>query len=123
MLARFQIRLPTRVLVLNEELMPEQFALAGMDVRIWPPYRCQVVEGILPGAVPRLLDPAVPPPISEIAVVNGVPAIEADAVQIDFRKEEFDRESMANDPPIELAVGLANSLEPRSAKPYPVPSP
>jgi hypothetical protein len=79
MLARFQVLMSTRILVPEDPLVLEEFTVAGMTVRTWPPYKCALDNETLgsmvaPGDVPRRLGPKIPQPVAPNTVMNGRPA-------------------------------------------------
>jgi hypothetical protein len=118
MIARFRVRLRSGLLVPTSVggLEPQTREMAGLMVRIFPPYKSQLtdadlgLESNLPLTeyVARLvpMDPPVPVPD---ATVGGESVVRADALPIDMWRElDFNRVSGTDDPPTELFFNIAN---------------
>ncbi|GIH05840.1 hypothetical protein Rhe02_39070 [Rhizocola hellebori] len=118
MIARFQTFLPFTLFLpvdLSEQVEPHEFTYAGTKVKLYVPYKSSAQPGDfdqrseLPVTeYPNKLqksDPQVPLPN---VTVDGTPAIDADALQIDFARDSFDRTPGVMDPPIELVLNIAN---------------
>jgi hypothetical protein len=88
-----------------------------MNIRMWPPYKCQVdpadisgTSAVVPSEIPRRLVARDPQPVSPSVTIDGEPSVATVALQIDFIRDEFDRRLATDDPPIDFAFSLANSL-------------
>jgi hypothetical protein len=119
MIARLQILLPYSFSVpVDQEFQPYGTEIEGYVARVYSPYRCQVDPSMLEpdSAVPmtdvgQLLGPADPQPRTTLILVEGAETTQANALQIDFIKDDFDRRrSVDSDPPVELAFRVANDL-------------
>jgi hypothetical protein len=117
MLARFRLLLPyTLSIRQGDSLTSEEFEQQGYRFRIYSPY--QASTNILALADPRTvpsdivygLRPAEPVFVDQGVIIDGLPTIPANAIQIDISKTEFERAQGSDDPPIETLFELVNSL-------------
>jgi hypothetical protein len=121
-IARFRILLPFAIAIpQNENLDPHEFDRGTYRIRVHSPYRTVLdphdVE--MRSNVPLLesidkLGPTANLPANDTVRVNGVQTYDANALQIDFIKDEFDRRrakaSNEGDPPPELGFDIANEF-------------
>src|SRR5712692_825085 len=131
MIARFRVLLPFRFSVRHgDELTPYEYLQGGYRVRVYPPRQSAVnpadLEVTRPVPVFTLIEQLAqdrPPDVTDAVTMNGAPTIQADLLQIDFLKAEFDRRKAilaalgnaddaqtAGDPPISLAFAAANNF-------------
>lgn len=122
MLARFQIATAFDMYIpisLYSQATPQILEIGGMEVAFHLPYPCHLTpnDRLLPsGAAIELSAKLDQIPLNEAVSdtsVNGEPAARCNALQIDFRKESFDRRRSsghsASDPSVPLAINLANN--------------
>jgi len=117
--ARLRILLPYKISVGDgpQVLAPHERNEGDYRVQVHPPYRScadrTLLEPDSPGAVANLvpqLEPADPQPATKLILLDGVATVQADALRIDFWKDEFDRSHGTDDPPTELCFEIANQL-------------
>ena len=129
MIARVRILLPFTLSVRQgDRLKPEEFAHGDYTVRIWPPCVAAVdlreTQPVSPVPIRNVLENLVPGE-NQVATtsirMDGVPTIQANLLQIDFTKPEFDRRRLTRpvvidefeqhgDPSMQLAFAVANSF-------------
>lgn len=118
MIARFQAWLPFMVAIRSgDELPPIERDLDRYRIRIHPPYKSQIYpEDLLLYSelpiqeLPRRLERETVPSVTQQLRYGGQPVVLADALQIDFLSEAFDRRHESDDPPSEMAFAVANEL-------------
>ncbi len=119
MIARFEVLIPFLIFVeadLQLHVAPEEVSVGDLTALVYPPHRSSLEVGDVSGEsqlpimdIPRRLDPADPQiPVSGVQIGSG-PAIVGDVLRIDFLRDQFNRMSGSNDPPVEMAFNLANS--------------
>src|SRR5215472_15060192 len=100
MLARFQVLLPYSIHVPVEDAgtPAERFQLGDLGVTVWRPYRSHISPADLGGPdaipvmqLPHRLDPIQPQPLDKEVEIAGTSTILANALQVDFKRESFDR--------------------------------
>jgi len=122
MIARFRVRLPFRFLVPEGVLFPDcDSTISGYRVVVRSPLQARrtppstettgpvpvvvIGEEIIPENPPRILDKV---------LIDGQKVIQADMIQLDFHKPDFNRQNLPGnpslDPPEELAFRIVNSL-------------
>lgn len=119
-IARFVVVLPYKLQV---ALTPYPygswtFEIQGMQVEVLSPMRSTVSYAELqsedgPLGVIDLMNRVGPdphPPTKTGLTVDGNPVTDADLLVITFRKESFDPEPPAEDPPVDLAFDIANEV-------------
>jgi hypothetical protein len=114
MVGRWRVLLPFQISVRSgDSLSPEEFTRDGYVIRIHKPYRSNVDYSDLRFESPaplhhvtEQLTPAEPQPLIDRVQIDGAPVVLADAVQIDFIREEFDRRIGADDPPMRLMLAV-----------------
>jgi len=119
MRARFQFLLPFDIHVRSDLYAVHHISEVSIgDLHIQPylPYRCRVsMQDLAPdGGTPvsglaERLDRLAPQPLSPEITIDGIPAVGANALQVDFVKESFDRTTGSDDPPKTLAFAVVNS--------------
>lgn len=118
LIARARILLPYSFsLPADHGLTTYEVEIEGYRARVYPPHRSQVDRSALepdsPKAITdlaRQLHPADPQPHTAVIVVDGSETVQADVLQIDFFRDEFDRRHGTYDPPPEVAFRMANDL-------------
>jgi hypothetical protein len=121
MIARFRVLLPYAISVRQGDVLPPfELVLNEYRVRIYPPFRASVdprdAETMSPFPaveVARQLAPEEPQGATETIRMDGAPTVQANLLQIDFQKADFDRRPRPKpngDPPIQLAFAIANQL-------------
>ena len=124
MIARLRILLPFAIAMPEKENLPlHAFDRGPYHVRVHPPYRAILDphEAELRSTLSLLeiaenLSPSTNPPADEIVQVNGVPTYDANVLQIEFTKDEFDRSRRTNAasnqglPLAELGFEVANEF-------------
>lgn len=128
MIARLRVLLPFALSVPHgDELKPHEFSLGEYRVKVYPPCQAAInladTEAVSPVPVRDLLEqlrPAEPQDVFDSIRIDGVPTIQANLLQIDFLKADFDRRRLTasrpedfetiGDPPLRLAFWLANSI-------------
>jgi hypothetical protein len=118
MIAQIFILLPYRFAVPAGSALPAfDMTLDGQTARVFPPYRSQVDRSTLdvdsPNALTSIADqigPQVPPETTEQVLIDGSPTVLTDALCIEFRREDFDRRSEAEEPLVDIAFQMANDL-------------
>ena len=124
MIARFRFLLPYAFsMLMSSELTPFEFERGPYRIRIHPP--CQALldahDVSLTSSFPtrellNMIAPATPQRTTDAIKINGFPTIQANLLQIDFIKEDFDRRMFANgqesesDPPITFVVEVVNEF-------------
>jgi hypothetical protein len=119
MIARFQVLIPFPVYVeanLHRNVNPEEITVGTIKAFIHPPHHSLLRIGdasgeseILPGDVPKRLDPANPQPTAPNVSIGGSPAIVGDVLRIDLQAPEFDRSTEGIESIVNLAFAFANS--------------
>jgi hypothetical protein len=118
MIAQIFILLPyTFSIPADVQLVAFDITLEGRTGRIFPPYVSGVDRSVFDPASPTpltevggRLGPVDPQTPTELVLIDGHPTIQADAVSIRFRADEFDRRTDAEEPLVELAFRMANDL-------------
>ena len=121
MIARFRVRLPFSFLVPAKLTFPEiDTAMAGYRVVLRGPLQSRKpTSNETAAAVPVVvigeeIIPANPPRILDQVSIDGREAFQADLIQLDFHKADFNRQNAVRnsptDPPEELAFKIVNSL-------------
>jgi hypothetical protein len=118
MIARFEVLLPAGMVIAPEtEMEPFEREVDGYRIRVYPPYRSVLDHSALEFdsteplfEIPRLLDRVDPQPATGAVLVEGLQTVQVDVLRIDFVGREFDRRRGADDPPIELALRVADDL-------------
>src|SRR5262249_34919266 len=108
-------------------LKPYEFVLESYTVKVYPPLLAEIdhaavdpAAGMSLGEIFERLQPAAPQRPSAVFSIDDCPTIAANLIQIDFRKETFDRRAVQTesleefrrrgDPPPLLALQIANDL-------------
>lgn len=118
MLCRFRVLLPFELHVPAERVAgwePHGMELAGMGIKFFPPYRSCLRPGDinsdqslpLDQIVERLI-PMEPQPSHASIRMGDEHVVVCDVIQIEFRKESFDRTAQADDPSRDLAFSILN---------------
>jgi hypothetical protein len=118
MIARFEVVIPSGIAVAPEATFsPFEREVDGYTIRIYPPYRSRLDRSALEldSPVPLFeitsqLRPAEPHPATDSVLIEGLPTVLADVLRIDFVGREFDRHSDSDDPPVDLALRIANDF-------------
>jgi hypothetical protein len=126
MIARFNIFLPFALSTRpSDQLAPFQAECEGYRVTVHPPCTADLTQAELMadpppnfGEIVRRLQPADPRRVSSVVFLDDAPALQANLLQLDFHKEEFDRRFITDpaqkltggDPPPVLAFTFANGL-------------
>ena len=122
MIARFRVLLPYHFYIpVNESLNPRTFEHRGYTIVLSPPIQAVAKYADLDAVGPKAdqvmdgLIPAEPQVIEEFISVKGEQVFQANMLQIDFKKDAFDRDAKERnpkhfDPPLPLAFSIANSL-------------
>jgi len=122
MIARYRVLLPVTIAVGDRDrLSAHEYQAGAYSVRAYPPYQAKGLNqrGTAP-SVPELRDAVLPlenPPAVPRVTVDGAGATLANALQIDFGKDDFDRttnqgppEAHIHDPPSSFLLLTANRL-------------
>lgn len=128
MIARFRVLLPFAFSVRQgDDLKPCEFVLGDYRVRIHPPSQATIdpadTEAVSPVPLCNALEglrPLDPQNTTDSILMDGVPTIQANLLQIDFLKAEFDRRQLGapppeglealGDPPVRLVFSIANNF-------------
>ena len=125
MIARLRILLPFNFSVRQgDELPPHEFIYGEYRVRIYPPCQAAVdpadVETLSPVPLRDIIEQLRPADVQTATHsirMDDAPTIQANLLQIDFLKADFDRRRIlppdvlgAGDPPIRLVFELANGF-------------
>jgi len=122
MLARFRVLLPFVISVrYGDNLASYGFDRDGYHIRVFAPYKTALDPSHFDGATlaqsAEGLRPAAPQTPTDSIRMDSAATVQANALQIDFTKEAFDRAKREGqrqvteaDPPIPLAFSAANDL-------------
>lgn len=124
MLARLRILLPFKITIPEgENLQPQEYDVAPYRVVLHPPLQADIdIAAELADLTAPLLGldrgliPAAPPRATDAILLDGRRTIQANLLQVDFFKDQFDRRRSVgeagpgDDPPLVLGFELANSL-------------
>jgi hypothetical protein len=118
MIARLHILLPYAFSIRADQGFPTyDLEVEGETARVYPPYKAQVDRSALEvdsplelSALGAQLQPADPQPTTPFVLLDGSETVQADALQVDFIREVFERRRGTDDPPVELGFRVANDL-------------
>src|SRR2546425_7593231 len=124
MLARLRILLPFKITIPEgENLQPQEYDVAPYRVVLHPPLQADIdIAAELADLTAPLLGldrgliPAAPPRATDAILLDGRRTIQANLLQVDFFKDQFDRRRSVGeagpggDPPLVLGVEIANNL-------------
>jgi hypothetical protein len=122
MIARLYVPLPYTFWILQDTVLaPLESDWGDYQVIVYPLCQARVgldyTKGESPMSVLEVVEslrPSDTPIVTDCILVDGSPIIQANLLQIDFRKPDFDRrpptEPMGGDPPIELVLEIVNDF-------------
>lgn len=122
MIARVRLALPFYLTIPeNEELDAIEYEEQGYSIKVYPPYQANITQNELqftsPGSMQAILEKLSPvsPPVPMTSVkIGGKPAYQANALQLDFKKDTYDRakEHAQNnyDPAPDYILKVANNF-------------
>jgi len=110
-------------LLQDEQIAPYQFDFPPYRVTVHPPYQARIDPSFVDlassaafGTVADQLVSVDPPDASPAAAIDGKPIIQANVLQLDFHREEFNRAQEDNlnpsqgDPSVELMFSVLNRV-------------
>ena len=122
MIARLYVLLPYSFWIPHDTILaPLESDWGDYQVTVYPPRQARVglddTKGESPISLLEVVEhlrPSDSPIATDSILVDGSPIIQANLLQIDFRKPDFDRrpptELMGGDPPIELVFEIVNDF-------------
>jgi hypothetical protein len=122
MIARVRLALPFVITIpKDEELNTIEYEEAGYKIKIFPPYQAsvsqseiQLIDSQSMRETLEKLSPVTQPAVVPTVTINGKPVYQANALQIYFQKDAFDRRTILDrsdyDPTDEFIFKVANNF-------------